>query len=504
MPYFSTKKNVYLALLLITVLATFVRVYKIDKNPPSLFIDEVSNGYNAYSILKTGRDEYGNFMPLTFRAFGDYNPALSVYLLTPTISVFGLNEWGVRLPSAILGSLSIPVVFLLVLKITQSRKIALIATFLESFDPWHIQFSRYDHEANFMLFFSLLGFTLFLYGLKKHRYLIFSAISFGLCLNTYHAAKIWVPLFVFTLALIAKKDLLKIKSKLIIPTLILFIFSIPFLLNINRSLIRANSVSIFSGKNWPETLANGYLSHFSPDFLFVQGDLMGRHTVDGMGLLYLFEAPLILIGLITIVSGKIKNKKLLFSWFLIAPIPAALSTPTPHALRSISFIPLFSVFLAYGINTLLNFKLQSYKKTLMFFAIGSIALYNIVSYFHLYYFHEPTLKAPDWRYGYKEMINFVNSVKGVDQTIAVSNYYGQPYIYTLFYSKYDPKKYQAQLGNKEHIDNWEFFGSSWERKKPGKIIMVRAPWQTPEDAKKRAIKTIYGPAKEEIFIITEE
>src|SRR3989304_1484349 len=94
-------------LILVLVLATFLRLWRLDINPPGLTPDEAALGYNAYSILKTGRDEYGDLLPIIFKSFGDYKPGFYVYLTVPFVAVFGLNEWSVRLPSALSGVLAI-------------------------------------------------------------------------------------------------------------------------------------------------------------------------------------------------------------------------------------------------------------------------------------------------------------------------------------------------------------------------------------------------------------
>ena len=66
-------------------------------SPPALNADEVTNAYDAYSILKTGKDQYGNFMPLRFKSFGDYKLPLLTYLAIPFIKIFGLTETGIRM-----------------------------------------------------------------------------------------------------------------------------------------------------------------------------------------------------------------------------------------------------------------------------------------------------------------------------------------------------------------------------------------------------------------------
>lgn len=507
MKYFLIKDKLNLiALLIIVLLAAALRIWQITGNPPSLFVDEVSNGYNTYSILKTGRDEYGNFMPLTFRAFGDYNPALSVYLLVPTIAIFGLNEYGVRLPSAILGILIVLIVYVLALEIFQNKKIALFSSLLLAISPWHLQFSRYDHEANFMLFFSVLGITLFLSGIKKHTFLIFSAISFAFALNSYHAAKIWVPLIIIATIFIYRKELSRAKANLVIPSTIIIISALPIFLNFKNSLIRGQSVSILNNEKAPlEVFIRGYLSHLSPNFLFVQGDPIGRHSVKGIGQLYVFEAPLILIGLISLIkiANKSQNQKLLLGWFLVAPIPAALAIPTPHALRAIALIPAISLITAYGLFIIINSQVGKIKKVLILAAISTVASYNIITYFHLYYIHEPNIKSPDWSYGYKQAINFIESIREDNQIIAFTNYYGHPYIYVLFYTKHDPKSYQLDQ-NKERVGGYEFFGENWEKPNNEKAILARAPWQVTYNPNLKILKSIHGPSGEVFFVITEE
>ena len=49
---------------LIVLIAGFFRLYQLGDVPPSPDWDETALGYNAYSISKTGKDEYGIFMPL--------------------------------------------------------------------------------------------------------------------------------------------------------------------------------------------------------------------------------------------------------------------------------------------------------------------------------------------------------------------------------------------------------------------------------------------------------
>src|SRR3990170_2555957 len=112
-------------LVLVFVLAALVRVFYLDSLPPALNWDEISHGYNAYSILKTGSDEWGQALPVVnFRAYGDYPLPLNLYMTIPSILVFGLNEFSVRFPHAVLGVFTVVSTYFLAWGITTRKNIA--------------------------------------------------------------------------------------------------------------------------------------------------------------------------------------------------------------------------------------------------------------------------------------------------------------------------------------------------------------------------------------------
>src|SRR5579872_6374629 len=159
------KKYILVAIIL---LAGLLRFYKLGQNPPSLYWDEASLGYNAYSILKTGSDEHGRHLPITdFAAFGDYKPPLYIYADVPAIAVFGLNEFGIRFPSAFFGTLTIFVAYLIAKSLIEDENVALLTSLFLAISPWHIQLSRAAYEANLGLFFSSLGILFFIKFAQK-------------------------------------------------------------------------------------------------------------------------------------------------------------------------------------------------------------------------------------------------------------------------------------------------------------------------------------------------
>src|SRR3990167_2772064 len=144
-------------LLIIVILATILRFYQLGQNPPSLDWDETAHGYNAYSILKTGRDEYAYKLPLYFRSFDDYKPPIYTYLVVPSVAVFGLNDFAVRFPSAFLGVLAVIFTYLMVYELFKNKTIAFLSSLFLAISPWHLQFSRVAFETNSAVFWSVLG-----------------------------------------------------------------------------------------------------------------------------------------------------------------------------------------------------------------------------------------------------------------------------------------------------------------------------------------------------------
>lgn len=88
---------------ILILLSFLIRTIYINSFPPALNWDEVSHGYNAYSILNTGKDEWGVNFPTIFRAYGDYKLPVYIYLTTISELLFGLNAFAVRFVSVLAG-----------------------------------------------------------------------------------------------------------------------------------------------------------------------------------------------------------------------------------------------------------------------------------------------------------------------------------------------------------------------------------------------------------------
>ena len=115
--------------------------------PNALNCDEASAGYEAFSLLNYGIDRNGNHNPSFLVAWGSGQNALLTYLIIPLIKIFGLKTIAIRLPMAILGCVSLVILYLLLRKIS-NKKLAIIGLAFFAICPWHIMKSRWGLESN--------------------------------------------------------------------------------------------------------------------------------------------------------------------------------------------------------------------------------------------------------------------------------------------------------------------------------------------------------------------
>lgn len=527
-----------LLLILVVLAAAVLRFNQLGTNPPSLTWDEASWGYNAYSIGIDGRDEFGRLMPFDYlESFGDFKPPVYAYLDVIPVKIFGLNEFSTRFPSAFFGTLTVIVTYFLAKKLFDKSDskitfkqvdldIPLMSAFILAFSPWHIMLSRAAFEANISTFFIVTGVWLFLESLHRKRYLLLlSVFFFVLSIYTFNSARIVAPLILICLSIGSYKILLENKKALtvsIIVGLILILPAFKFLTSAQAGL-RYKEVNIFSDINliknsnqevvndhniwWSKMIHNRrvvygreflkhYFDNLSPQFLYISGDENPKFSTGDVGQMYLWDLPFILIGFLFLIRNKVRNWWIFFVWIIIGIIPAALARETPHALRIEGTLPVWQMITAYGFILLIN-SIKKYKKIAV--AIFMIAFsFNALYFLHGYYSHYPLEHSIEWQYGYKESIRYVSTVENNVDKIYITNYLGRPYIYTLFYTKYDPRKFSKEVKLKRDIFGFvhvESFGKYFfpesipTTKTKTKILYVDDIKSVPRSAK--ILKTFY-------------
>ena len=477
----------------IIILAALLRIPYLDRFPPALYSDEVNQAYNAYSILKTGHDEHGQLLPISFRSFGDWKPPLQAYLMLPTITLFGLTPYGVRLPSALLGTATVALIYFLVLELFQNTKnkkqkytIALLSALFLGINPWHIHQSRAAMLIAVELFFLTAAVVTFFKALKNPRWYVISAVCWALSVYSYYGMRLIAPLFVGFLA-ISYHTFIKWRSRalwsaIFVGFLLLLPLLVSFFNNPNVVFGRAKTVSVFYDKGvklkiWEAETQDGqqnraiietrvfhnkpitytvdifrrFLSHLDGRFLLLIGDTSLPFQIPNMGILYVLDGIFLVIGLLYLIKEQ-KSWKLLTAWIVISILPASLSYLTPSANRSFTAVIPFMILVAFGLVSVLS----RIKKPLLGIFLVTLLYCGSFGYFiYQYTTVLPRNHADWWYFGYKELVAYLNTQNNYDE-IVVSGKLSVPYVYFLFFNNVNPVITQATLRRDLRPDEFGF------------------------------------------------
>lgn len=502
----SVKKTIFF-LIVIFLIGITLRFYLLGKIPSSVNRDEAFLGYNAYSILKTGRDMHGVFIPLHLASFL-YSPAGYPYFSIPFIALFDLNAFSVRFAAALFGSLSIPLLYFLVKnlfvlsEVTQTKlkldtaTVALTAAFLLAISPWHVNLSRTAAESTTVAFFTLLGILLFLLWIQKTKFyfLLLSVISFFITIFIYQAPRAFLPFFIPLLFLLFTFERKREKSTYFLPLLLFastILLPLFFILSSPSLSLRIRTVSVFNSLQtqlvldeqiredgvahmeplvsrvfhnklvgYTQAFLRNYFSHFSYTFLFTDEGFPDRYRVPLSGLLYLFELPFLMLG-IWITFRLHKNLGLFLSgWILLVPIGSALtSDDVPNLQRTLTLLPALYILTAIGIYYVFSFARKNRQTMPIALAgLAVIAVYGISYYLHQYYVHYDRYRPWYRNGGYKELVNEVSAFMPGYKKVIVTNRESAPTIFFLFYNKYDPSLFQREVndGTMKNLDRINF------------------------------------------------
>lgn len=448
----------------ILVLGLVIRIVWLSNYPPGFTPDEAAFGYNAYSLLQTGRDEWGTAwyrLPFTnLKSFGDYKMPLYAFLTVPAVKLFGLNEYSTRLPNAIMGTLAILAVYVFAGKLSPKPKAGLFSAFLMAISPWSVQLSRGAFEANLVTCLLPLGISLFM-----SRRVLLAAFIFALNFYSYHSARM-LTLPVLLISFFFTRSVRKTFSWLLLFTILILpgVWSL-----VGSGSARIADVGIFSPTDgWqsvaatrftarafglPDILArfysnkftataglfiHNYLSYFSPQFLFTSGAGEGTYGIlTGRGILYLIELPLLIIFGYLLVTKPGRSKYLLLLLLLLTPIPAALAKgPGMAANRAAPLLPFLIIAAGWGWGIL------SRNKSLFSVILVTVIL-SSVGFFKAYIFHSPSDIGQSMLYGRRELFTRIMPIAAEFSQVRFSRSLSEPHIFLAFYGAYPPVDYQA-------------------------------------------------------------
>lgn len=505
-------------LVVILLLASFLRLWKLSVNPVSLFGDELDLGYQAYSVLETGRDYYGNFMPIHFHSLAEWRTPLYLYSAVPAVALFGITPLGVRLPAAIFGILSVLFTYLFVKEFlsyghppAKYHPRALLAAFLMSISPWSLQYSRAGFEVTLMLSLLLAGLWLFFKSLSNGKWLWLSVTCLVLTPWVYSTAKLFTPFLLIFLFILFRKEILSISKKYLASAVIAgLIVGLPIAYStlFGGGTARFNYISVFSDPTtipevgvarqndarvrgetgtgltptifdrvihnkftkWGENVTRNMFLPFSTEFLFIKGDPNTRQSI-GIGEFYKVDAIFLILGLILFFTGATDRKiKLLTAfWVLAGVIPAAITRDGGnHATRVILILPPLIFLISCGIVG--SIRALPKKQGLTLGTGYALVLFiSFLFYVHEYWVHYPYESERWWHYGWVPAVTEIKSIDSNYDRVIISMSGEPAWIFFAGAYPFPPAIWQKEFspdnsvevkgfGKISHVDKF-YFGS---------------------------------------------
>lgn len=492
-----------LTLVLIVSISLFFRIVNLDKLV--LVHDEMSIAYNAFSILNTGQDEWGEKYPLVFKAFGDYKLPAYIYLTVISFVMFGVNDLALKIPSLLAGILIIIASYWLTYVLTNKRLASLLASIVVAISPWPIHLSRLAIESHlataFFLFGVLAAVKIIQNPNAKKIWVWVLGISLAGAVYSYVAFRMLVPLFGLVVGVIIWKYKLPRKSFLL-AVLIFCLLVLPLLTQVlsPAGTARFNQVSIFSDQgvtmtvneqrancfivdprlsllckllfNKPLTYLEKILSHHAhfilPTFLFFDGggsDLVYT-SMPGWGEFIWILYPFYVIGMVFIWRKRAQPTWLMFMivWIL-AVIPSSLAGP-PQVIRGAALMPFAAIIIGMGLFASWKWvsKKTHGKSIAMFFLVATLIITArfLVSYWVIY----PVQYS--WR-SYplpKQAVIDVLEISDNYQRIYFHQHFPDAHIALAWYGQLNPEWYrqvvvfpepdQAGFQHPTKLDKYEF------------------------------------------------
>ena len=471
-PFLRPEILVFLALLI----AAALRFTNLGGVPPGLNQDEAVSGYDAYSLLLTGRDHQGHpFSLAALESFGDWSSPLLTFLTITAIALFGLKIETLRVVSALVGVLAVPILYWLGRELFGQQRLGVAAAWLIALSPAHTSLSRWAIPPTLVPTFVPLTLLAVVWAIRRRsdRGLVVACIVAALTILAYPTMKLYVPLLGLATVIVYWRTLLHFRrAALAYGAIALVLLAGPaFYLSTRDPGGRARLAqeSIFSQTNLhvdAPFLARQYFSYFSPKYLFAPGygdqmHLSGRFGVDPRAL-----APLLLLGLLGLIYGTLCRNGDQTTWFpwlqrqpsallllaiLCYPIPGSLTRPAPHLLRGAQYLPLAALCAAVGIALLsegLARLVAARRQALVRAGLAALlilpALPELVARQRYYFTDYGDSVVWHYQYGLHEALDFAIAQQVQYDEIWIDRT-NQPYIYVLFYTRADPSIVHTSL-----------------------------------------------------------
>lgn len=367
----ENKHIVFVALgFVILFVAALMRFPGLDANPPGFWQDEASTGLDAWLLWHTGRDQAGQFLPILARSFGDFPLAGYRYLSAPIVGIFGPTIGNERFMAALFGTLTIAAVGIFV-AVRYDRPAALGAMLSATLCPTWLHFSRYGSEAILLPATLTIGCALIAVGekTKRHKLLWAGAASLALSAYTYHAVKLFLPLWTIGFLWFVAPTIVRLwkdgqKKHVLGPALVFTVLVLPSVYYALTDGGLARGRTVLAWYHHPtevvwRVILNNYLSYFDPSMLFIRGGPAAAQQIPGLGMWNIADLVPMIVGFVAMMRSTAHRRFAIFVayWFLLGPLPGGVTYESHNMGRAIGWLPAPQIISGIGIGVIASWSL---------------------------------------------------------------------------------------------------------------------------------------------------
>lgn len=462
-------KNDKFIFISILIIGVFLRCFLFNDVPGGINVDEASIGYESWCISNYGVDRNLKSFPINLIAWGSGQNAVYAYLCIPFIKLFGLSAFTTRLPSLILGILTLPLMYLVTKKLFNNKKIALLSMFTLAVMPWHIMISRWALESNIFPFFFLLG-TYFLVASsrEKMKHMYISVAIYAFSMYTYATSYFFMPLFLLSMI----PYLMKVKNisikDLIILIVVFTVLILPIILLVLINIFNLDEITIFNITIPKYILSETRFKTVSEEgggvrnnidtlikCVIEQNDDLIHNSIKEIGLYYNMGIAFVVVGIIVSIKNWSDNRniEIILNWLIFAIFLGIVSSINVNRINIIWLV--INIFCAYGLYYIIN----SYNYSKIFTIIVILVYFlSIAGFIYIYYsgtyneygeydlkFNNDSIKS-SYNIGFDRAVDYADYIN--DKEIYICNRSSslyQPYIYMLFYNPVSPYEFNENV-----------------------------------------------------------
>lgn len=440
-------------LYIVLVVGILLRCILFPHLPPGLNQDEVAAGYEAYSLLITGQDRWGNPFPIYFPGWGSGQNVLYSYLSIPVIAVLGLNPFSTRLVGLIFGIATLPLMYICVKRVC-NPKIALYSTTLLAILPWHMMLSRWGLESNLLPFFLLLGAYRIKLALTKQasRFkIVLCLIPWALALYAYAISIVIIPVFMGLIFYFERKRIHQRKFLWFCAFIVFLGTALPLILFLVKNHILGSRFGFeaflpFAIPLLPSQRLNQVSSSPVGNLIFlINGfnDGLPWNIYSSFMPLFMLPFPFFGIGIVLLIQKLKRGGANFFLLWFFSTLPlifvAGLNVNRSNAM----FIPVI-VISAIGFDSLLRSILRFSFKRIVFGVVSVWLALNALLFTGSYFSSYGKQAGYAFQEGFTASFRVAQQQADSVEPIFVTQTIPLNYLYTLFFLPVNPKMFHQR------------------------------------------------------------